>query len=257
MVVSHRNWSASLGRLGRVTAALTLSAAFAAQAQTWVVSENLEVATVADGVWVHTSWGTLTDGSRFPSNGLIVRDHAGLTLVDTAWGIEPTDELLQWTESALGARITRALITHHHDDRLSGAPALAARGIPFYGVPLTRRLVVDAGMPLPESLGELRTGEAMETGVLEVFYPGPGHAADNLVVWVPSARVLFGGCAIRAAQTTALGNTADADLVHWPEAIRSIQARYPSVVHVVPGHGPVGDRSLLSHTLGLLEARAR
>ena len=32
---------------------------------------------------------------------------------------------------------------------------------------------------------------------MEVFYPGPGHAPDNVVVWVGRERLLFGGCLLK------------------------------------------------------------
>jgi glyoxylase-like metal-dependent hydrolase (beta-lactamase superfamily II) len=245
--------SATLGSI--VVAVLLPSAPMGAETRTWSVSGNLQVAELTDGVWVHISWGTLSDGTRFPSNGLIVRDGEELVLVDTAWGVEATEELLDWTETALGLPVTKAVITHFHDDRLGGSPILASRGIPFYSLPLTRRLAVDDEVPLPEALPDLKVGESFAVGALEVFYPGPGHAPDNLVIWVADARVIFGGCSVRAAQTSSLGNTADADLAHWPQAIRNIQTRYPTAVYVVPGHGIVGDRSLLAHTLSLFDER--
>ena len=34
---------------------------------------------------------------------------------------------------------------------------------------------------------------------IEAFYPGPGHSPDNIVVWIPEARVLFGGCLVKSA----------------------------------------------------------
>lgn len=65
------------------------------------------------------------------------------------------------------------------------------------------------------------------------------------------ARVLFGGCAVRPGSSSLLGNTEDADVGGWPEAIRRVQARFPAVEVVVPSHGPPGDRTLLFHTIGL------
>ncbi len=29
---------------------------------------------------------------------------------------------------------------------------------------------------------------------LEVFYPGEGHSKDNITIWIPEYKVLFGGC---------------------------------------------------------------
>ncbi len=83
---------------------------------------------------------------------------------------------------------------------------------------------------------------------------GAGHAPDNVVVYVPEARVLFGGCAVHEASRTTPGNLSHADLGTWPTAIRRIQARYPEAEVVVPGHGVPGGVELLDHTLAVLEA---
>jgi glyoxylase-like metal-dependent hydrolase (beta-lactamase superfamily II) len=100
-------------------------------------------------------------------------------------------------------------------------------------------------------------GGVDRVGPLEVFYPGPAHSRDNVVVWLPGQRVLFGTCAVRAAGTTALGNVADADVAEWPASIRRVLERYPQAEVVVPGHGEVGGVELLRHTITLAEQAAR
>lgn len=224
-----------------------------AMAEEWQVSEQLTVTEVADGVWVHTSWHTFPSGVRFPGNGLLVRDGAELVLIDTGWGIEATEELLDWIEATLALPVRQAIITHFHADSLGGAAALARRGIPIAGHPLTRSLAEGLGVPLPEPLPLLNAGDAVVIGELEVLYPGPAHSRDNLFVWVQRAGVLFGSCAIRTPSIAGRGNVADADVEHWPEAVRGAMERYPRVRVVVPGHGEAGDASLLAYTIELFE----
>lgn len=229
-------------------------AAIAADApETVRVSDRLAVTEIRPGVWVHTSYMDIGDGVIFPGNGLLVKDGDGLVMVDTAWGAEATAELLDWVQKELRMPVERAVITHFHDDSMGGMAALAERGIPAVANPLTLELGADQGMPLPEALAGLEPGQAVSLGGVEVFSPGGGHSRDNLVVWVPEARVLFGSCAVRSPTYSGLGNTADADLAHWPQAIRSAKARYPDVEVVVPGHGPPGGPVLLDHTIGLFE----
>ena len=78
-------------------------------------------------------------------------------------------------------------------------------------------------------------------------------SADNVVVWIPSAQLLFGTCAVRSPVFPGKGNTADANLTNWPEAIRRVKSRYREAAIVVPGHGPPGGVELLSHTIDVLE----
>ncbi|HVR97724.1 MAG TPA: subclass B1 metallo-beta-lactamase [Thermoanaerobaculia bacterium] len=220
--------------------------------RSWTVSPDLQVTELRPGVWLHTSWQVLSDGTRFPSNGLIVREGDKLVLVDTAWRENRTEELLGWIDSTLRLPIARALITHSHDDRLGGAALLMKRGVLFYAHPLTRQLAAEQGLPLPEALESLeQPGSAVRVGSAEVFYPGPAHSRDNTMVWLPASGVLFGTCAVRAAGSTGLGNVADADVAAWPDAIRRALERYGEAQVVVPGHGEPGGTELLRHTLTL------
>lgn len=71
---------------------------------------------------------------------------------------------------------------------------------------------------------------------------------------MPSARVLFGGCAVKSIDSN-LGNLADADTRAWPGAIHRAMERYGQAQVVVPGHGAEGGKELLTHTLELLKLR--
>ncbi|MFW6078319.1 MAG: hypothetical protein ACODAE_01780 [Gemmatimonadota bacterium] len=86
-----------------------------------------------------------------------------------------------------------------------------------------------------------------------MFYPGPGHTRDNLMVWLPERGILFGGCAVRAASATSAGNVAHADTLEWPRAVARALERYGSAGRVVPGHGEIGGPELLEHTRSLFE----
>lgn len=215
---------------------------------------DLQVTELRPGVWLHVSWQTFPDGTRVPSNGLVVRNGEQILLIDTAWGEAPTGELLEWIEANLRLPVTRAVVTHSHHDRIGGSAALLRRGVRISAHPLTRKLASEQGLPIPEALAELEAaGSTVRVGPAELFYPGPGHTRDNLMVWLPESRVLFGGCAVRGASATGLGNVAHADTAAWPDAIRRALERYGTAEVVVPGHGVPGGVELLRHTLSLFE----
>ena len=218
------------------------------------VAPGLEVQALAPGVWLHTTWRDLEGYGRLPSNGLVVEDGDGLLLVDSAWGDEETRTLVAWLEAELGRPVTRMIATHHHDDRLSGSGWLKARGTRVVAHPLTPALAVANGVEPPEPLPGLEApGSAVRVGPVEVFYPGAGHAVDNVVVWLPEHRILLGGCAVRPDDTRSLGNVADADLESWPRAVARVRARYGDARLVVPGHDAPGGVGHLDHTLSLFE----
>lgn len=85
-----------------------------------------------------------------------------------------------------------------------------------------------------------------------MYYPGAGHTQDNVVVWFPKQSALFGGCFVKSE---GLGNLSDAVIKAWPESTQNVIFRYGNAELVVPGHGKVGDASLLVRTRALaLEA---
>ncbi|MBI5384163.1 MAG: subclass B1 metallo-beta-lactamase [Verrucomicrobia bacterium] len=229
----------------------------AAETNRTEVTPDLQITRLADGVWLHTSWQVLPGGTRYPSNGLLVREGDALNLIDTAWGQKPTRDLLAWVARELKLPVSRAILTHAHDDRMGGASVLVERGIPACSHPLTGALAAKQGWPQPMSLATLRAaGAATNVGAVEVFYPGAAHTVDNLLVWIPRAKILFGGCAVKEEKSRTLGNIADADVAAWPEAIRRVQNRYAGEgLTVVPGHGDVGGPELLRHTLALCDGR--
>ncbi|HET9252040.1 MAG TPA: subclass B1 metallo-beta-lactamase [Candidatus Eisenbacteria bacterium] len=218
---------------------------------------TVELDSLAPGVWIHTSYYTYPNGSRFSSNGLVVRDGDGLTLIDTAWGERSTSALLDRIERDIKLPVRQAFVTHAHGDRISGADVLRDRGIPVRAHPRTMALALEVGLPPPsDSLPGLeKAGSFVSVGTVEIFYPGPGHSPENLMVWVPAENVLFGGCAVRPADATTLGNTAHADRQAWSHAIDRAGKRYGAPRIVVPGHGAVGGPELLPHTLTLLRHR--
>jgi glyoxylase-like metal-dependent hydrolase (beta-lactamase superfamily II) len=79
----------------------------------------------------------------------------------------------------------------------------------------------------------------------------PGHTRDNIVVWLPRQRVLFGGCFLKSVTSADLGYLADAVVGDWAGSARRVSARYPARQITIPGHGIVtGDP--VGHTLALL-----
>jgi metallo-beta-lactamase class B VIM len=211
---------------------------------------QIELRPLAEGVWIHTSYYTYPGGIEYPSNGLVVRDGRGLILIDTAWGEIQTGQLLKIIKAKINLPITVAMVTHSHGDRASGIDVLKANNIKAFAHPLTKQLTVEHGLPVPDEIfSQLnKRGSTVGFGNTEVFFPGTAHATDNLMVWVPDHKILFGGCAVRAMSTNSAGNTAHVDAASWLQAIRETGQRYKSDKIIVPGHGESGGVELLAHT---------
>ncbi len=219
------------------------------------VEELLEVTQLGVGVWMHTSYHELPELGPFPSNGLIVERADSVVLIDPAWGEPATRKLLDWVEREIGKPVELVLVTHSHDDRTEGLPVTKKAGAASIGLDMTARILMDQGEPGLD-IGARGTNFGLGSSgfdAIDVFYPGPGHAPDNLVAYIPREKILFGGCLIREAGASQLGNLEDADLDHWPEAAEAVAKRFPNAKVVVPGHGTPGGLSLVENTAELAQ----
>lgn len=212
------------------------------------VGENGSVRLIAPDVWLYVS--EREDGVA--GNSLVVSFPDGPLLVDPPWGAPQTEAILDWSQRALGRPIAYAVSTHSHADRTGGIGALEKRGIKTGALALTAERTRAEKIPAPDAV--FTEGAHADARGFELFFPGAGHAPDNIVVWLPKARVLFGGCLVKAEESSDLGNVADADLAHWPSAIEAVRARYPTASIVVPGHGRVGTTRALDRTVELVAA---
>jgi metallo-beta-lactamase class B len=88
-------------------------------------------------------------------------------------------------------------------------------------------------------------------GEVRCYFPGAAHSTDNIVVWIPSERILFPGCICKSTDARNLGNTADGDTYAYHATVEWIIRKFPDAKTVIPGHGSYGGPELLTHTLSL------
>ncbi len=217
---------------------------------------GIQITKIDDGVWIHTSYYVYPSGIKFPSNGLIIKEGLELTLIDTAWGELQTVNLLKSIALEINLPVTKAVITHAHSDRAAGVDFLESVGIEVYSHPLTKQFTIEQGSPVPDRIfkGLDEAGTSISFGSFEVTFPGAGHTLDNLMVWLPKKRILFGGCAIRAMSFKSAGNTAHGDIHSWLQVIKRSKDKYVEAKVVVPGHGEFGGVELLEHTEKVITA---
>jgi glyoxylase-like metal-dependent hydrolase (beta-lactamase superfamily II) len=86
---------------------------------------------------------------------------------------------------------------------------------------------------------------------VELAFLGAGHTIDNIVVWIPKKKILFGGCLIKSQNAGNLGNTKEADLMSYPVTLKKVREQYSEVKIVIPGHGRPGGIELIDHTIEL------
>ena len=219
--------------------------------------EKIKISKLAEGVWLHTSNYNYPNGKSLSSNGIIVENNSELILIDTAWGELATVDLLKRIQVVIGLPVKQAIVTHAHLDRIAGVDYLETQGVKVYAHPLTQKLTIQNGFPVPdnvlESLNE--ADSIIKFGKLQLAFFGAAHAPDNLIVWLPDSKILYGGCAIRAKNSNNLGNMKQAQIKSWIHVMNKTKEEFDEIVLVVPGHGEVGDVSLLRHTLSLINEK--
>ena len=82
----------------------------------------------------------------------------------------------------------------------------------------------------------------------QTYYPGQGHAPDNIVIWFEKEKILYGGCLIKSADDTDLGNLGDANVKTYATTVNNVQQKCKNPKFVIPGHGSWRSIKSLKHT---------
>lgn len=210
----------------------------------------VEFIPINGNILIHRSY-ELYNGTKTPSNGLIIISTNSVVLIDTAWNDEETNQIISYINKNIRKQIVACIITHSHQDRAGGLSMIIKNNIPLYMSEKTYKLlsgVNDAFQYVDINNGNIR----INTIDFDIRYLGPAHSPDNITVYIPDCKLLFGGCIIKSIDSKTIGNTVDADLGNWRSVILLLKMMYPDVMMVIPGHGESGNSNLLDHTLELI-----
>jgi metallo-beta-lactamase class B len=240
------------------------------------IDHDLAIGEIQHGFYI------VTHSFPWPHNSLLVEmQNSDILLVDTPYTPEATNQLLGWAAAKFGNRNIIAVNTGYHYDNLGGNGALIAAGAKVYGSDVIPAMLSQRGEALraltlgwlagakysryyeahknlryvpPKTLYSLHTGLVLNFGKESavVYYPGPTHTSENVVVYFKERKILFGGCMILAGDS--VGNSADADMTEWPASIEKL--RQFKINLLIPGHGDRMDPQLIDQTLDVL-AKAR
>lgn len=233
------------------------------------IDENLSAVLLRSDVWL------IQDRSFYDTNVMLAKMPDETVVIASSFIDTPkTARLIAWIKKILNPKEIRAINTHFHFDGTGGNEAYHREDIQTWSTQETLSLYKARADSMRSSLAaslddkqhgkDLRETETtfaehifsaadglewdFQGEKLIVFYPGPAHSPDNLVVYLPAKKILFGGCMVRALDYD-LGNTKDADLKHYHESALSLR-RFPAEI-VIPGHGQKGGMDLIEHTIQL------
>lgn len=218
--------------------------------------------------------------SRCNSMFVLVGDNKGV-LIDTPDETTGTKSLVEWINTKFGDIELVAINTGFHYDNLGGNEYLYSKNIKIYGAGLTARLIKENADKSKENVLEytskqedkkyfqafskvnflpptdtfaINDGLKLKIGgeTFDVYFPGESHTIDNLVVYIESKKVLFGGCMILSMNHKRPGYIADANMAEWPKSVEIVKDKFKDAKIIIPGHGDWGNNQLLSRTIDIL-----
>ncbi len=217
-------------------------------------SDDLVIHQLTPKIYRHVTYLYGKTFGRVACNGMIVVDGGEAAVFDTPITDSVSAALIAFIEAELDSKVEAVVINHFHIDCLGGLGAFHEKGIPSFASLETIALAEEDNAEVPQhgfsEMLSLRIGN--ERIINQSF--GEAHTSDNIVSYVPSEKVLFGGCAVKSLKA-GKGNLADATVEEWSNTIRSIKTNLPDIEHVIPGHGSAGGVELLDYTIEMFDTQ--
>jgi metallo-beta-lactamase class B len=220
-----------------------------------VLSKDLELIKLTEHAYVHVSYDVIPPWGLVASNGMVLIDHGQAFLFDTPTTDSLTKSLVTWIQDSMHLSIVGFIPNHWHNDCMGGLGYLHSIGVESYANQKTIDIANSKNLPVPKH--GFKDSIVLQVGdrQIDCYYLGAGHTSDNIVVWIPSEKILFGGCMVKEMKSQGMGNLADADISQWPVTINKVLHKFSDAKFVIPGHGQFGGLELIKHTEELLNKR--
>lgn len=215
------------------------------------ISPDLELIKLSENAYVHVSYTESPDFGRYSSNGLVFIRGRKALLFDTPPGDSLTGLLCSYLEKEMKLSITGFVPNHWHEDCMGGLQCIKNRNIPSYACNLTKEIAGSHNLPVPDHGFNDSLTLMLGDDSVYCWFPGAAHSMDNIVVWIPSEKILFAGCMCKSLSSTDLGNISDGDPKEYAATIEKIIRKFTESKIVIPGHGLPGGPELLYHTRSL------
>jgi glyoxylase-like metal-dependent hydrolase (beta-lactamase superfamily II) len=210
--------------------------------------EKLRITALTDSFYIYTTYNSYK-GSLVSANGMYLVTTSGVVMFDTPWDTTQFQPLLDTIKTRHNKSVIICIATHFHEDRTGGLEYYGQKGIKTYTSRQTDELSRKRGMKRAEYL--LNNDSVFTIGdySFQTFFPGQGHAPDNIVIWFEKQRILYGSCLIKSLQDETLGNLGDANIKEYARTIKNIQRRFKKPKYIITGHNDWRDNRSLDHTL--------
>jgi glyoxylase-like metal-dependent hydrolase (beta-lactamase superfamily II) len=229
--------------------------------------DRLPVRALASGVYVVI--GDTGRGSEGRPNAGFIVTGDGVVVIDALASPAQGEQVVRAVRAVTREPIRWLVLTHHHPDHHFGAVVLRRAGARVIAHPDVSTGVDEQNRETAESAWTRVVGRDQMAGfayadvpdravltadtlrlggkTIVIAHPwhGPAHTAGDLIVWLPSERVLFAGDLLIEDGVTMVVDGSGKGLL---EALDTLSALAPRVA--VPGHGsiPAEPQALISMT---------
>ncbi|MBF4491437.1 subclass B1 metallo-beta-lactamase [Flavobacterium sp. JLP] len=193
------------------------------------------------------------NGTLISANAMYLVTDKGVVLFDAPWDRTQFQPLLDSIKAKHNKEVVMCFATHSHDDRAGGLDFYRQKRIKTYTIKLTDEILKKNNEKRAEFVIPNDTTFTVGQYTFQVYYPGKGHAPDNIIVWFDKEKVLYGACFIKSADAKDLGYLADSDVKEWEKSIKKVQAKFKNPIYIIPGHEDWTNTESLHHTLKLVQ----
>jgi metallo-beta-lactamase class B len=215
-------------------------------------NSNLKISHLTGDFFVFTTYNYYK-GNRIPANGMYLVTNNGVVMIDSPWDTTQFQPLLDSIKVRHNKDVVLCIATHFHEDRTGGLEYYRRQGIKTYTTIQTDEISSRRGMKRAEFLIDKDTVIKFGQYSFQTFYPGRGHAPDNIVIWFEEEKVLYGGCLIKSVEDNTLGNLSDASIIDYATTIRNVQRKCKRAKYIIPGHNDWTSTKSLKHTLEMAQ----
>lgn len=217
---------------------------------------DLKIAPLTGDFYVFTTFN-LYKGNRIPANGMYLVTNDGVVLFDTPWDTTQFQPLLDSIKVKHNKKVILCISTHFHEDRTGGLEYYRAQGIQTYTTRKTDEWSEKKGMKRAEFLMDKDTVFTIGQYSFQTYFPGQGHAPDNIVIWFEKEKVLYGGCLIKSVADNNLGNLSDANVNDYATTVKNVQRKCKKPKYIITGHNDWNSTKSLKHTLKMAQQLRR
>lgn len=220
--------------------------------QSWSQTNRLDIKHLTGNFYVYTTYNDYK-GTLYPANSMYVVTKDGVVMIDTPWDENQMIPLLDSIEKRHNKKVIMSLSTHFHADRTAGLNILKSKGIKTYSSVKTWELCKKFKEQEAEYHFTKDTTFKVGEYTFKTYYPGEGHAPDNIMIWFEKDKVLYGGCFIKSTESTDVGNLSDANPLEWENSLARAIKKYSAPKYVIPGHLSWQSNKSMQYTLEMVK----